>query len=103
MNASLNISSTSLLLSLSGKLDYQGSLSAEDIFSKLKTREQQQLIIDVRQINDINSRGLLLFKQLSEVHIGNGAPLHIKGASHFFREAFELAGIDDMFIWLEDG
>ncbi len=101
MNATVNQTSESLLLFLDGKLDYQGSLSLKDIFSKLNTVDHQRLIIDVRQIKDISSKGILLFKQLSNEHLSNGGPPHIKGASHFFREAFELAGIDDLFVWLE--
>ncbi|MBI5788575.1 MAG: STAS domain-containing protein [Candidatus Schekmanbacteria bacterium] len=91
-----------LTLFLEGNLNYHEAKAAEQFFNEL-IADERQVIFNLKDIHYISNTGLLLFKKISEEFGEKNQTLQIKGASHFIRESFQLAGIDDLFVWLEGG
>ncbi len=90
-----------ILFSLTGELTYYKTSLLESKFTKIDILENYQLIINLQGVPSISCTALLLFKNLADEYRTKGKTLKMKGVSHFIRESFELAGIEELFVWLE--
>ena len=99
MKVALNAENSHHTLTLEGELDHRGAVILRKSLSEHKNIKPTALIMDLKGVHNITSKGLMTLSDWVDSINGSGK-IKITGANHYIKESFDESGISSDFIWI---
>ena len=89
------------IVDLKGEVDLYNSPSLRTEFSSLLKKKEKAILINLKQVNYIDSSGLATFVELLQKMSAYGGKLKLSGLGRSIRNVFEVSRLDGVFSILD--
>ena len=89
------------IVDLKGEVDLYNSPSLRTEFSSLLKKKEKAILINLKQVNYIDSSGLATFVELLQKMSAYGGKLKLTGLGRSIRNVFEVSRLDGVFSILD--
>jgi anti-sigma B factor antagonist len=89
------------IVDLKGEVDLYNSPSLRTEFSSLLKKKEKAILINLKQVNYIDSSGLATFVELLQKMSAYGGRLKLSGLGRSIRNVFEVSRLDGVFSILD--
>lgn len=89
------------IVDLTGEVDLYNSPSLRTEFSSLLKKKEKAILINLKQVNYIDSSGLATFVELLQKMSAYGGKLKLSGLGRSIRNVFEVSRLDGVFSILD--
>ena len=89
------------IVDLKGEVDLYNSPSLRTEFSSLLKKKEKAILINLKQVNYIDSSGLATFVELLQKMSVYGGKLKLSGLGRSIRNVFEVSRLDGVFSILD--
>ena len=89
------------IVDLKGEVDLYNSPSLRTEFSNLLKKKEKAILINLKQVNYIDSSGLATFVELLQKMSAYGGKLKLSGLGRSIKNVFEVSRLDGVFSILD--